>query len=136
VKRYVLDSYALIAFLDREHGFEKVSAVFDECVTHNEPALMSMVNWGEVYYIALRAGGEKMALIALDTMRALPLTIVPPDAAVTLLGAQYKEHHKMSYADAFAAALAKTHAATLVTGDKEFKVLHGELHILWLTGTS
>src|SRR5260221_131730 len=39
----------------------------------------------------------------------------------------------MSYADCFAAALAKTRNAELVTGDREFKVVESELKsIRWL----
>jgi predicted nucleic acid-binding protein len=39
----------------------------------------------------------------------------------------------MSYADCFAAALAKIKNAELVTGDREFKVVEGELkRIRWL----
>jgi len=38
----------------------------------------------------------------------------------------------MSYADAFAAALAKMKKAQLVTGDKEFKALEGEIKIIWI----
>jgi predicted nucleic acid-binding protein len=38
----------------------------------------------------------------------------------------------MSYADCFAAALAKLKKAELVTGDKEFRQVEGELKILWL----
>jgi len=38
----------------------------------------------------------------------------------------------MSYADAYAAALAKIKKATLVTGDKEFKALENEIKINWI----
>jgi hypothetical protein len=47
--------------------------------------------------------------------------------------AVFKATKKMSYADCFAAALAKTKNAELVTGDPEFKVTEGELRkIRWL----
>jgi predicted nucleic acid-binding protein len=38
----------------------------------------------------------------------------------------------MSYADCFAAALAKDRKSDLVTGDKEFKQVEGEVSIRWL----
>ena len=38
----------------------------------------------------------------------------------------------MSFADAFAAALAKERKAELVTGDLEFKTLEKEIKIAWL----
>ena len=39
---------------------------------------------------------------------------------------------RMSYADCFAAALAKLRKAELVTGDKEFKQVEGEVKVLWI----
>ncbi|NUM62341.1 MAG: PIN domain-containing protein, partial [Ignavibacteriaceae bacterium] len=51
---------------------------------------------------------------------------------LTLQAAQYKAYHKVSYADAFAAALAKMKKAQLVTGDREFKVLEREIKINWI----
>ncbi|HSS15993.1 MAG TPA: PIN domain-containing protein [Candidatus Dormibacteraeota bacterium] len=48
--------------------------------------------------------------------------------------AVFKATKKMSYADCFAAALAKTQNAELVTGDREFKVVENELKkIRWLS---
>ncbi|MCC6210625.1 MAG: hypothetical protein IT513_06225 [Burkholderiales bacterium] len=38
----------------------------------------------------------------------------------------------MSYADCFAAALAKERKADLATGDKEFKQIEGEVSVRWL----
>jgi len=39
----------------------------------------------------------------------------------------------MSFADCFAAALAKQHKAQLVTGDVEFKQVEGEVQMRWVT---
>lgn len=44
----------------------------------------------------------------------------------------YKATKKMSYADCFAAALAKIRKIELVTGDPEFKELQNEIKIFWL----
>jgi predicted nucleic acid-binding protein len=38
----------------------------------------------------------------------------------------------MSYADCFAAALAKLRKAELVTGDKEFRQIEGEIKVSWV----
>jgi ribonuclease VapC len=47
--------------------------------------------------------------------------------------ARFKAAHKISYADCFAAALAKLHKGEVITGDKEFKVLEDEVKILWIS---
>jgi hypothetical protein len=43
-----------------------------------------------------------------------------------------KAAHDLGLADAFAAALAKSKKAELVTGDLEFKALEKEFKISWL----
>ena len=44
----------------------------------------------------------------------------------------FKSKNRMSFADCFAASLAKEHKADLVTGDKEFKQVEGDIRIVWL----
>ena len=132
MKPIVLDSYALIAYLNKEEGYGKVSEVFEKCVDVNEYALMCVVNFGEVYYHALRVGGEQKAKLVFEIVRALPIDIVEANINLTLQAAEYKAFNKMSYADAYAAALTKLRKAQLMTGDKEFKTLENEIKILWL----
>ena len=91
-----------------------------------------LVNWGEMYYIALREGGKERAELYRNTFARYPIIIVEINKEITLQAAQYKAYNKISYADAFAAALAKMKKALLVTGDKEFKLLEGEIKINWL----
>ena len=55
------------------------------------------------------------------------------DLELVRQAAVFKATKKMSYADCFAAALAKLTNAELVTGDREFKVVESELKkIRWL----
>lgn len=51
------------------------------------------------------------------------ITIIEPDLQLTLEAATIKATHKLSFADAHAAALALHLNATLITGDKEFENL-------------
>jgi len=57
---------------------------------------------------------------------------VEANKELTLQAAEFKAFHKMSYADAFAAALSKIRKAILVTGDKEFKSIEKEIKINWI----
>lgn len=85
-----------------------------------------------MYYIAFREGGKERAELYKNTFARYPITIVEANKEITLQAAEYKAFYRISYTDAFAAALAKTKKAILVTGDKEFKVLDSEIKILWL----
>lgn len=62
----------------------------------------------------------------------LPIEVIPADLELARQAAGFKATQKMSYADCFAAALAKLHKAELVTGDKEFKQVEGHVKILWI----
>ena len=132
MKLIVLDSYALIAYLNKEEGYNKVSEIFENCAATDEYALMCVVNFGEVYYHALRVGGDKKAKLFLEIIKALPIEIIEADINLTLQAAEIKAFNKMSYADAYAAALTKLKKAILVTGDKEFKTLEKEIKINWI----
>ena len=132
MKPVVLDSYALIAYLNKEEGYSKVSEIFEKCVDIDEYALMCVVNFGEVYYHALRVGGEQKAKLFLEITKALPIEIIEANINLTLQAAEYKAFNKMSYADAYAAALTKMKKGELVTGDKEFKTIENEIKINWI----
>lgn len=94
--------------------------------------LLSVVNWGEVFYIVHREYGPSKAQQVADVIDTLPIEIIPADLELTRQAAVFKAKHKMSYADCFAAALAKLRRAELITGDKEFKELEQEIKINWL----
>lgn len=132
MKPVVLDSYALIAYLNKEEGYSVISELFEKCVEADEYAYMCVVNLGEVYYHALRVGGNQKANLFMEIVKALPIEIVDANTSLTIQAAEYKAYNKMSYADAYAAALTKTKKAVLYTGDKEFKALVDEIKINWL----
>ena len=132
MKAAVFDSYALIAYLEREEGYEEVARLFEECVTKDREVFVCIINWGEVIYHALRNGGERTAQLAEDAMRALPLQLVEVNKELTVQAAHFKAFNKMSYADCFAAALAVRRKCELVTGDKEFKQVEKTIRIKWI----
>lgn len=128
----VVDSYSLLAYLEREAGADKMIEIFRVARDSGRDLLLSVVNWGEVYYITLREAGSERAEEVIRLISTLPIQIVPADLELTKQAAEFKSKHKMSYADCFAVALAKQRKAELVTGDKEFRGVEGEVKILWL----
>lgn len=132
MKQYVLDSFALIAYTENEKGADDVTEILVEASEGKAEVFVSVVNWGEMYYIALREGGKQRAELYSNTLQNYPVQIVDADMELTLLAANYKAHYKMSYADAFAAGLAEMKKATLVTGDREFKPAEKKIKIHWI----
>lgn len=128
----VLDSYSLIAYLEGEAGADTMIEVFRVARDSGKALFVSVVNWGEVYYITLREAGKERAEEVAHLISTLPIQIVPADLELAKRAAELKASRKMSYADCFAAALAKQRKAELVTGDKEFRQVEGEIKLLWL----
>ena len=130
---HVLDAFALTAYFEKEPGYEKVQELLTTAaVSSGRPLLLSTVNWGEVYYVTHRNYGSEQANQIAHIIKTFPIEIVDVDIEIARQAALFKVSHKMSYADCFAAALAKTKKSTLVTGDKEFKSLENEIKIAWL----
>jgi predicted nucleic acid-binding protein len=65
-------------------------------------------------------------------IEALPIELVDVDLNLARQAGKFKAFKKMSFADCFAAALAKSRKAQLITGDREFKAVEDEINILWI----
>jgi predicted nucleic acid-binding protein len=129
---FVLDSFAVLALLGREPGSEDVAKLLRRAQKKEARVLMTWVNAGEVADIVERRLGTERLHAALAVMEATALEIVPVERDLALMAAHIKAGHAIAFADAFAAALAQDVAATLVTGDPEFRRLEGVLDIQWL----
>ncbi len=128
----VLDSYSILAHLKDEPGAERMDEVYRSAKDSGQTLLLCAVNWGEVFYATLRTFGSERAEQVAQQIARLPIEIVPADLELARQAAVFKATKKMSYADCFAAALAKLRKAELVTGDKDFKQIEGEVKILWI----
>lgn len=131
-KAYVLDSWAVLAYMEDESSGQKVADLIGDAHEHGIPMLMSVVNVGEVWYILGREVSEAEADKALHELRQLGIEFQDVDLELARLAGGFKAKHRMSYADCFAAALAKEHKAELVTGDREFKQIEGNVKISWV----
>jgi predicted nucleic acid-binding protein len=87
---------------------------------------------GEVWVAIARAISPAAADQYFQRIRGMRVEIVDADWEITRQAALFKTPGNISYAGCFAAALAKRLDAELVTGDKEFKVLEGQIGIKWL----
>lgn len=122
---YILDAWCILAHLENEPGAGRVREIL-KCAANDECAIgMSVINLGEVAYITERERGLTHVHNVLAVLRSLPLTMLPADEWVVLAAAHIKANHRLSYADAFAAATAKLWQARLLTGDPEFRSLEG-----------
>jgi len=128
----VLDSYALLAFLYQEKGYEEIAALLEKALKTDRPLLISAVNWAEIRYVIERKTGMDAWKKSCPKILSLPIEIVPADQAMAELAGEIKASRKMSLADSFAAALAKQREGKIYTGDPEFRALEPEWKIVWL----
>jgi predicted nucleic acid-binding protein len=134
VKTYVFDASALLAFLQGRPSAAKVGELLKEAFQERTSILMSAVNFGEVYGIALRERGRDAALTAANAVRPLPIRLIDATPERCLHAADVKTKYRLYYVDSFAAALALEHKATLVTSDTDFRKLGHGLAVVWLKG--
>ena len=133
VKRAVLDASAVMTFLYDRPGAERVTTLLERASDGHTELLMTVVNWGEVYYSVWRAEGKATAEGIVAQIARLPVNIIEVDVELTKLAAEFRALHKLPYADCFAAALARLRKAVVATADNDFRDVDGKVLILWIT---
>ena len=129
-KKIVLDSFALLAYLKKESGFEKVKRLLAAEDAH---PLMNDINVGEAYYIIARERGSAQADDFADIiLPSLPITLVANSFQEVIEAARIKAKYPLAYADCFAVATAYREKAPLITGDPEFKKVQEIIQIDWI----
>jgi ribonuclease VapC len=131
----VLDSYALIGYLEDEPFADWLKQLLLSAREGRCQLSMHAIQLGEVYYILLREQGKAIADLAYARIKDFPVTIVDTvNEKLLLAAATLKANFPMSYADTFAAALAQISHAVLLTGDPEFKALEEKeiIEVRWL----
>ncbi len=131
MKRVVLDASAVMTFFEDRPGAAKVEELIARAAEGKCELLMSVVNWGEVYYSVWRAKGPAMARKIVAEIGQLPIELVDAGYELTKLAAELRAEHKLSYADCFAAALASDRKASLATSDADFAKVERRLNLLW-----
>ena len=129
---FILDSYALLAFLQGEAGGEQVRDILKKALNDQAAVFLSVINLGEIYYIVARKKGRQTAQEILEDMVKLPVEILDARTERVLAAADVKARHPLSYADAFVAAAAIEFSATIVTGDSKFRAVEARCTVLWI----
>lgn len=130
--KIILDSWAVLAFLEDEPAAERVEQVFIEAANEGTQLLMTTVNMGEVWYNVARSRSAQEADQAVQRLFSIGINLVPADWELSYSAAQFKSQKRIPYADCFVASLAKIEGGLVLTGDPDFKVLEDQVEIEWL----
>jgi len=131
-KALVLDTWSVVAYFEDEPSGKQVADLIADAQESGASLAMSVVNAGELWYLMARRSSEADANESVAELRQLGIQLVDIDWDLAQAAASFKSKQRMSYADCFAAALAKRSKAELVTGDPDFKQVEGEIKIVWL----
>lgn len=119
MRTHVLDASALYRYLTNGAGADIVARVFKEVSATSSSAIMSVVNWGEVYYTLVKhLGFAKTDKLLRELLERIPISLVAVTQEDAVRAARLKAQYNLPYADAFAAALTAAHHV-LVTADIE-----------------
>ncbi|HEY4660652.1 MAG TPA: type II toxin-antitoxin system VapC family toxin [Terriglobales bacterium] len=129
---HVLDANAVLDFFDNGPGSDRVEQLMTAAVRDDNPLLISVVNWGEVFYVSWQRRGEELARRTISGLSRLPIRTIPVEIEQASKAAEIKAVHKIPYVDCLAAALAEVRQAILVTSDLDFVKLGRRIPILWL----
>lgn len=130
---FVLDSHALLAYFEGEASGALVRTLIQEAERRRVRLYLSLMNWGEVFYIVRREKGDVAAHEVIARLDVLPITLWGVDRKLVQAAAILKATHAIAYADAFAAATANMLNVPVVTGDPEFRSLEPQTKVLWTT---
>ena len=132
-RKRLLDSFALLAYLNRETGHLMVKETLRKAQGAGESILMNEINIGETYYILHRNKGQEGAEYFLETiLPGLTIRSLDNDFELVIQAAKIKAEYPLSFADCFAVASARREGAIVLTGDPEFKRTEGIVEIAWL----
>jgi predicted nucleic acid-binding protein len=124
---YVLDTSALLAYIENEEGAEKIEILLMNALERTDTLFISTVTSIEVFYISLQEQGDVIAEERLELIENLPLVQEPLKPRLTRIVGEIKADKTMSFADSSIAGLAKFMDATLVHKDPEFEQIEDEV---------
>ena len=123
MKKYVLDTSALMAYLEAEEGSDRV-----EDVLTAEEVILPFISLMKLYYISLQEQGQTVADERYAAFRRYPV-FWQFDEQTTLTAARLKAANWISFADSMIAAIAIQQGAILVHKDPEYDELAGQVEM-------
>ena len=131
--RYVLDSSAILRYLDDEAGAARVAEIIKSHLAGACEAVVSALHWGEVAGITCKLHGRRAMDLVLSRLSAFGLPIIAADADRAVRSSLLKLKRKIPYVDAFGIELASgSRDQVFVTADFDFKPASRDVTIEFL----
>jgi predicted nucleic acid-binding protein len=123
MKRFLLDTSALLTLRDDEAGADRVSEVLKLASSDKAKCYGCFMTLMEVYYRVWKDENKEAGQLAYQQCLALPLEWISNTESLLIKSAEYKAMHQLSLADAWIAACASETGSVLLHKDPELKQL-------------
>jgi len=130
---YILDSSAILRYLDNEAGAARVSEIIKAHLTGKCVAVIAALHWGEIAGITCKSHGRQAMDLVLSRLSAFGIQVVPADGDQAVSAALIKLKRLIPYVDAFGIALAAVARDRIfLTADFDFTPASGDAKIEFL----
>jgi predicted nucleic acid-binding protein len=123
MKRFLLDTSALLTLRDDEPGADRVAEVLNQASSGKAKCYGCFITLMEVFYRVWRDEDKAAGQLAYQQCLALPIDWLSNSESLLAQSAEYKAMYPLSIADAWIAACATEQGAVLLHKDPEFKHL-------------
>ncbi|MBT8342786.1 MAG: PIN domain-containing protein [Desulfatitalea sp.] len=124
MKRYLLDTSALLTLRDNEPGADQVADLLYGALKGTNRCMICFISLMELFYRVWKDENESAGRLSYQQCRSLPISIIHESDALLEGAARIKATHRLSLADAWIASSAIQEGATLVHKDPEFSDLN------------
>ncbi len=135
MKRFHLDTSALLTLRDDEPGAQRVAEVLQLAAQGKAKCYGCFMSLMEVFYRVWRDESKQAGQLAHQQCLALPIEWLHSSDSLMAKAAEFKGMHSLSLADAWIAACAAEQGATLLHKDPEFQPLEIVQELLPLKAT-
>lgn len=118
---YILDTSALLAYIEDEEGADDIETLFINAESGNIEIYISFISLTEIFYITIQERGEAEALKRIELIQSLAVKVIESYEDLNLNAGRLKAVNRMSLADSFIAALCREYKGVLVHKDPEFE---------------
>jgi predicted nucleic acid-binding protein len=134
VPELVVDSWPIMEWVKgREPAMSAFRTVIEKAIAGEISLSMSRINHGEVIYSIRKDIPAHLQQMALTAFREIPIRLYSVDDLLVDEAVALKSVYKISFADAFGAALSLRLGLPFVTGDRELLALKAiGLQLHWM----
>ena len=120
---YVLDTSALLTYIEDEEGSEDVENLLMDAEKEKVKIYLAFISITEIFYITTREKGASEALKRIELINSLAVQVKESDEEFNISAGKLKAQNKISLADSYIAALSLNYNGILVHKDPEFEKL-------------